>query len=302
MIIEEMLKLSEQTEEDTTILVDEILHSIFFLGVINSPRCSPKDIVRDKKKLKELKTLFPNPFKFYSSQLPKRSPISFLLDMIVHLIGQENEDKIIQMLRDFISKLSRGKEGKPLISFAIGISQKNKSPDAVRYYGVSMSTSGRIQGKIMVAASCLSAWDSRVADAIMTYIPDKSKKPYFDGTIKLPQSVRCEVFSLSRMTKMPPCITCGNLFGLQTIMNERSKGAHGHCAEAESLSNLFKNEDEVKMQAQPASETCTDENRQRAKDYVLKHLKNFLKTVNFRWDNTFYMPDFYFEKSGVIDY
>ncbi|XP_073318907.1 uncharacterized protein [Pagrus major] len=125
---------------------DLILHSIFFLGEINKPRYIPKEIVSDDEMLNALRDHYPGPFKCYSSQLPKRSPFSCVLDM------------------------------------------KNTAEDSVRYYGVSMSTSGRNPGRIIVAVCCLSTWDSHVADAVMTYYPSKKrKKPYFDGTIRLPE-------------------------------------------------------------------------------------------------------------------
>ncbi|XP_022603192.1 uncharacterized protein LOC111223364 [Seriola dumerili] len=288
IIIEEMLKLSNHTPEDSTMLVDEILHSIFFLGGINKPSYSPEDIMSDREMLNGLRELYPNPFLHYSSQLPERSPFSCVLDMIVRLIGQENENQIIERLQDIIRRMSRGR-GQNLISFTICVSQKTEGPASERYYGVSMSTSGRLLGKIMVAASCLSAWDRHVADAVMTYYPGKkTKKSYFDGTIQLPESVRCQAFSLSTGDEMPPCRSCGNLFGLGT--DEEEKWPCGNCAEVESLSNLLKKENEVKRQVQPTSQTWTDENRQTAIDNVRKHLKCYLRTEGFDWDQNFYTP------------
>ncbi|GLD57958.1 uncharacterized protein AKAME5_001012000 [Lates japonicus] len=246
IIIEEVLELSDQTEEDTTMLVDEILHSIFFLGEINDPPYSPDDIFDDEEMLNVLRECYPRPFDLYSSQLPKRSPFSCVLDMIVHLIGQENEREITGTLQELIGQLSRGPKAKHLISFAVCVSQNTEISDSVRYYGVSMSTSGRPPGQIIAAASCLSAWDSHVADAVMTYYPDKTKKSYFDGTIRLPDNIRCQAFKLSDATEVPPCRSCGNLFGLRTT--ESKEWAYGNCAEAESLSNLLKNEIQVKKQ------------------------------------------------------
>ncbi|XP_056255536.1 uncharacterized protein LOC130183837 isoform X2 [Seriola aureovittata] len=261
--------------------------SIFFLGEINKPSYSPEDIISDEEMLNGLRELYPNPFLQYSSRLPKRSPFSCVLDMIVRLIGQENENQIIKMLQDIIMRMSRGR-GQNLISFTICVSQKTEGPDSAQHYGVSMSTSGRRLGKIIVAASCLSAWDSHVADAVMTYYPGKTKKLYFDGTIQLPESVRCQAFSLSTGDEMPPCRSCGNLFGLCTDVKQL--WAYGNCAEVESLSNLLKNENEVKRQVQPTSQIWTDENRQKSIDNVRKHLKCFLRTEGFEWDQNFYTP------------
>ncbi|XP_040908540.1 uncharacterized protein LOC121191461 isoform X2 [Toxotes jaculatrix] len=304
-IIGQMLEMSSRTEEDTTMLVDEILHSIFFLGSINKPPYSPEDIFDGEEEfLSELRDCYPRPFDLYSSELPKRSPFSCVLDMSVHLMGQENEREIMNTLRNITSQLIRAPKSKHLISFAICVSQNTEIPNSVRYYGVSMSTSGRDPGRIMVAASCVGGWDSHVADAVMTYYPGKTKKNYFDGTFRLPENIRCQAFKLSDGEEMPPCRSCENLFGL-SVANpgvERGNGwAYGNCAEAESLSNLLKNEEEVKEQAQPASVMWTDENRQRARNYVLRDLKDLLHKVKFNWNNGFYSPQRITLEEGEIN-
>ncbi|XP_023116736.2 uncharacterized protein LOC111562449 [Amphiprion ocellaris] len=294
VIIAEMINLSNQTREDTSALVDEILHSIFFLGEIHCPPISPESILRDddddeddedENLLKALKDCYPRPFKLYSCQLPRRSPFSCVLDMVVYLIGQENEEEIRDGLQQFITDVEDGAPSKHLISTTICISQK--SSNSVRHYGVSMSTSGRNAGKIMVAASCLSAWNDYVANAVMTYYPKKSKKSYFDGTIKIPR-VRCQAFNLRMGGEMKPCRSCGNMFGLNTDVAK--EWDYGNCAEVESLSNLLKNEIEVKEQSQPTSDTWTPENISRTAEDVLRELRAVLRMIKFKWDGHFYTP------------
>ncbi|XP_037651997.1 uncharacterized protein LOC119503979 [Sebastes umbrosus] len=265
------------TVEHPTLLLDEILHSIFFFGKLDDPEFSPESLVNDDKELREmLKDHYPRPFDLYSSQVPKRSPFSCVLDMIVHLHGQKNDEKeIIKTLQDFIKKLEKdGSNG--LVPSTICVSQSN-IPESVKYYGVSMSSLGLKPGRIMVAASCLSSWDSKVADAVMTYKQNKKKNLDFDGTVKLQPYVRCQAFSIRDGTEKPPCKSCGNLFGLET--NEKKEWAYGNCAEAESLSNLLKNDEQVREQVQPTSETCTDVNREKVKESVLKELKSFLGVI-----------------------
>ncbi|XP_040909819.1 uncharacterized protein LOC121192283 [Toxotes jaculatrix] len=264
-------------------LVDEMLHCIFFLGKVNNAPYTPESIIGDQEMLRNLKEKYPRPFQCYLTQLPKRSPFSCVMDMTVLQKGQENEDQIRKSLGDLINSL----EEKFLVSSTICVSQK--SSNSVRYYGVSMSTDGPNPGRIVIAASCLSTWDDYVAGAVMTYYPKKIKKEYFDGTIKLPQNSRCQAFSLSKGGQMPPCRSCGNLFGLHT--DEKREWDYGNCAEAESVSNLLKHEEEVKNKSKPMSPTCTPENRQRAKEDVLTTLRSVLSTVRFKtWDNTFYNP------------
>uniref|UniRef100_A0A3B5A4E0 Uncharacterized protein n=1 Tax=Stegastes partitus TaxID=144197 RepID=A0A3B5A4E0_9TELE len=89
-----------------------------------------------------------------------------------------------------------------------------------------MSTSGANAGKIVIAASSCSTWDDYVAGAVMTYYPVMSKKEYFDGTIKIPDYVRCQAFNLKSGGKMNPCKSCGNLFGLTGLEDTIYRGKH----------------------------------------------------------------------------
>ncbi|XP_032364175.1 uncharacterized protein LOC116678338 [Etheostoma spectabile] len=221
--------------------------------------------------------------------------------MIVHLTRethqeerqeQDIETEIIEKLRQLIRELELGKN-EPLVSSTVCVSHSTETPNAVRYYGVSMSTSGRNPGKILVGASCFSSWDGYVAGAVMTYYPEQSskyiKKNYFDGTIKLPeQHVRCQAFNLFENRDKPPCRSCGNLFGLNT--EERQEYPYGNCAEAESVSNLLKNVGEIREQARPTAETCTEENRKKAEGSVRKELEGFVRTERFKWKGQFYTP------------
>ncbi|CAF94037.1 unnamed protein product [Tetraodon nigroviridis] len=269
-------------------LVDEVLHSIFFLGGLCSSPSSPEDILTDENMLKRLKSSYPQPFKYFQSKLPRRSPLSCVMDMIVNKTGQEKENEILSSLKALIRKL-REENATELISSTVCVSQpNNKDQNSTRYYGLSMSTSECLPGRIIVAAACLSNWDEYVAGAVMTFYPTKKKKTYFDGTIKLPDQVRCQAFNLSQLQKMLPCKSCRNLFGF-TKCDTRS-WPYGNCAENESVSNLLKNEQEVKERSRPLAPSCTEENRKKAKESMEKELNNYLKMKNFSWDGTFYTP------------
>ncbi|XP_026205375.1 uncharacterized protein LOC113155080 [Anabas testudineus] len=300
-------------------LVEEMLHGIFFLGEINRIPYSPEMIFgSDVVMLQNLKQSYPDPFEFYLSQLPKRSPFSCVLDMVVYLAEEWNENLIKHMLQNINRQTQTNTNDlntKHLISSTACVSvceeengeengkkacvsQKDKKP--VRYYGVSMSTSGGDAGQIVIAASCLSYWDNYVADAVMTYYPRQVKKKYFDGTIKLPQ-VRCKAFSISDGVEMSPCRSCQNLFGLRNYTADRSvpgKWAYGNCAEAESLSNLLKNESGIKEQVRPTSATYTDENRKKAKRHVLNNLRGVLGEIRKRNEKSKRIPAF--EWNGMI--
>lgn len=156
-----------------------------------------------------------------------------------------------------------------------------------------MSTHRKPARHIVIAASCLNFWDEYVAYAVMTYYPQKKKKR-FDGTIQLPDGVRCEAFSIKEKIRMDPCLACRNMFSLNAEnQNDQEKFPYGNCAEAESLSKLLKNENVVRGQVQrPAN--WIEQDRQRVLHDVSIHLKNILKTnQHFQWDSQdihFYIP------------
>ncbi|XP_056270815.1 uncharacterized protein LOC130193979 [Pseudoliparis swirei] len=278
-----MMELMKEVSGEVTAFADEILHSIFFLGKIQKLPFSPEDIVTDGEMLNELQDLFPRAFDLYSSQLPKRGPFSCLLDMVVHLNGRDNEMLIIERLGEIIRELDLRQD---LVSSTICVSHIADTKDPVKYYGVSNSAPGRLPRKIMIAASCLGYWDRYVAGAVMTYFPSKQKD--FEGTIQLPECVRCQAFSLWRNKHMLPCGSCGNLFGLKPC--EEKEWVYGNCAEVESLSNLFKHVDDVKVSAQPTSRMYSDGAMLKLEGRVRKDLTNWLKGREFKWKNTFYIP------------
>ncbi|XP_031163692.1 uncharacterized protein LOC116055797 [Sander lucioperca] len=288
LIINEMVAMERQ--RPNRVLVDEVLHSIFFLGKINTPPYSPERILSDADLIREFKIRFPLPFEKCSSQVPRRSPFSCVLDMVVDLTGQVNEGAIRQKLQQLVGELRGDINKKPLVSKTICVSQSNP-PGSVRYYGVSMSTDGAVPKKILIGASCLSKWERYVADAVMTYYPEPNtrpfvKKTYFDGTIKVPENVRCETFDLYDGGLKPPCKSCGELFGLATT--ETRGFIHGNCAEAESLSKLFKGDEAVRGQV-PAP---TGGDRERAITSIHDALKRFVRAFQgfSQWTDSFYTP------------
>ncbi|KAF3833680.1 hypothetical protein F7725_024884 [Dissostichus mawsoni] len=129
-----MKELNDSRQGRAKLLVDEILHSIFFLGRIHSPPISPERLVNKSKRFDELKKQFPRPFELYLSQLPRRTPFSCVLDMIVFLEGRKKEEEIKQKLQDIISKLHLEKT-EPLVSSTICISQNTENPNSEKYTG-----------------------------------------------------------------------------------------------------------------------------------------------------------------------
>ncbi|XP_055368789.1 uncharacterized protein LOC129604825 [Betta splendens] len=259
----------------------QALHSIFFMAKIED--FTLNEIFAEKEVLlKELEQTYEEPFQLYSTHVPQRHPMSCVLDMIVRVSGERNENLIKQRLQQINSQLTRDRNEKFLISTTMCVSYKT-GPDSVRYYGVSMSTCrGRLRD-IMIAASCCVYWDSHVADAVMTYYPNNKKRDDFDGTIILPKKVRCQAFSITDTRGgKPPCKQCKNLFGLST-----TEFAYGNCAEVESVSNLFKNEREIKDQSILRSINYPNNIKEMVRERTLEKLEQLLPR-RFIWNNMFY--------------
>ncbi|XP_077937058.1 uncharacterized protein LOC144383010 [Gasterosteus aculeatus] len=299
-LIVKMAQLISKAGGGTTHLLDEMLHSIFFLGKVNEPTFSPESILLDEEVLTELRELFPQAFELFSTHLPRRSPFSCVLDMIVFLKGREEEGEILSGLRELIIGLELG-DSRELISSTLCVSQRTGIRNQVKYYGVSIAAASAIAPKkgpfprrFLIAASCLYYWDEYIAGAVLTFSPKGKKKPDYDGTIQLSQWVRCQAFSLSQKkkeeeNKTPPCLSCSNLFGLRT--NSNDKWVYGNCGEVESLSNLFKTEGDVKQQVKPKSAKYSDQKRDKYKREMCRDLINCLREKNFTWrEGDFYSP------------
>ncbi|XP_038156321.1 uncharacterized protein LOC119793293 [Cyprinodon tularosa] len=279
IIIDSMLEWCTQTGR--TDLLDEILHGILFLGKINKPPFSPEEIFLDL--LSHLAAEYPRPFDHYMTHLPRRSPFSCVLDMVVHLTQPQNEMEIRRILKDLVDNLERGF----LVSTAICVSQYKNSVK----YGVSMSTTGSIARKIVTAASCLSSyWDEYVADAVMTFnLSDQTRRTDFDGTFVLPRSVTCRAYYVNINRILPPCGSCGELFGLHT--RSGNGFPYGNCAEAESLSNLFTSHQEMRKRFRPTSEFYTEQGREAARADTLRVLLKMLQRVRFNTERIeYYTP------------
>ncbi|KAL7826768.1 hypothetical protein AOLI_G00319770 [Acnodon oligacanthus] len=85
------------------VYMDEMLHSIFFLGYIYKAHLTPKNFFPKDIVLQNVKSMFPEPFKKYNSHLPTRTPFSILLNMMEILYS--TEEKIKEKLLDLLEKM-----------------------------------------------------------------------------------------------------------------------------------------------------------------------------------------------------
>ncbi|XP_041739583.2 uncharacterized protein LOC121571878 isoform X2 [Coregonus clupeaformis] len=255
--------------------VDEMLQSIFFLGRINTPQYTPNDILGEDY-VRKMEEEFKGPFKSYERKLPKRTPFSCVLDMVVSLFGpDEIQQKLSEIATDMLGVHK-------FTSSTICISESEEC-----YYGASMSCKGRKQGQIMIAVSCLCTWHYGVSNAVMTYKPDKKKRNNFDGTMQLPQYVKCRAFNVISREVMSPCDSCVDLFGLKTSAQSNKKTQrwiYGHCAEAESLSKLLYKE--IEIEVAPVEHKM----REQVMKEVKTHLEANLRLSKFDWDSSYYTP------------
>ncbi|XP_031644668.1 uncharacterized protein LOC116352800 isoform X1 [Oncorhynchus kisutch] len=261
--------------------VDEILHSIFFLGLFRKPQqCTPNDILGEFKP--EVQEIFPRPFENYNSKLPRRTPFSSVLDMVVSSLRPDIEINIlVERLHQIANGMSEPNSKYKFNSSTICVSQ---GKDVQRsYYGASMSCNGKQEGQIMVAVSCLSTWHCGVSNAVMTYDPNTKKmRENFDHTFNLPTDFRCQAFNLRTRDRMDPCKSCHNLFGLEPRGTQM--WPYGNCAEAESLSKLFKGEGFV------ARRVVDDEVRMEVIQSVRSDLQRKLRSIEYEWDGDYYIP------------
>ncbi|XP_024251272.2 uncharacterized protein LOC112229576 [Oncorhynchus tshawytscha] len=279
-IINIMIKLCKD-KPGCKVHVDEILHSIFFLGFIHKPQqCTPNDILGEL--MPEMERIFPRPFENYTSKLPKRTPFSSVLDMVVSLLGPDSEINILERLKEIANIMSEAKSKYQFTSSTICVSQRK---DVQRsYYGASMSCTGK-KGQIMIAVSCLCTWHYSVSNAVMTYKPDKNKRNNFDGTMKLQGHVKCQASNVKSGEEMSPCRSCGHLFGLKEPSNQM--WPYGNCAEAESLSKLLYGEEEIVKNVVPSVDCKM---REQVVKEVKAHLEEMLKESEFQWDSSYYIP------------
>ncbi|XP_035989751.1 uncharacterized protein LOC118561623 [Fundulus heteroclitus] len=289
LLIDMMLKMAPKTRENTSQLVDEILHSIFFMGMIHTRPFSPGEIFAGHDEmLAEVQNTYPEPFRRYFRRLPRRSPFSCVLDMVVSWRGQENEEDIRTRLQAIKNRLIQDYLGRrPLSSAMLCVSRVIDQNESKRHYGVSMSAPWYPSRQILIAASCFSFWNEFVADAVMTFYPEKVRRENFDGTFWLEPRVNCQAFDISWGQRRSPCLSCHNMFGLTTI--DTREYPYGNCAEAESLSKLL-TEGEARMRVK-RSATWNEENRVRVRQEVRSYLVRLLRNVNgFEWDNNYYTP------------
>ncbi|XP_026998323.1 uncharacterized protein LOC113640149 isoform X1 [Tachysurus fulvidraco] len=216
-------------------ILEQMLHSILFLGHIHVPVYRPEHIFSDMEMLQRTMNVSPKPFECFQTHVALRTPFSYFLQLLTVCYSENQEATVKNKLAALLADCKKSGDRYPLISIVICICEYNNR----RYYGASLSCESDKERKIMTSVSCLKVWHRKVSSAVMSMFPQDTGT---QCTIQLPATVRCEAFALEDMSQVkPPCGRCHQLYSLPghtDILNEP-----GNCAETEAISNLLQGQD-----------------------------------------------------------
>ncbi|KAL7826766.1 hypothetical protein AOLI_G00319750 [Acnodon oligacanthus] len=150
-IFNKTTELVSEYDIDGVDLLNQMLHSILFLGNINATPYSPDDIFAEKEIYLKTMTDFPQPFERYREDVALRTSFSYFLELIVRCFG-ENKGKVKAKLCE---KLQGCEKSGPFISSVICICQVSNR----MYYGESLTCPGERERQIMIAVTCLHVWN-----------------------------------------------------------------------------------------------------------------------------------------------
>ncbi|XP_060760075.1 uncharacterized protein LOC132870451 [Neoarius graeffei] len=284
-LIHHMLNMTIHTlirgDDKLSCYMDEMLHSIFFLGYIyDSSKMDPKKFFKTDKIYDLVKKLFCEAFQSYTTHLPTRTPFSILLNMMEILHSTENKikEELLKLLKElrFPNPLhkpgSKYEEYYTLESTVICVCYSDSDPQ--RYYGASLSCRKQNAKRILIDLSCLQTWHEYVSHAVMSFYPEGPG----DG-ITFPESVKCQAYFRDRKENVyeekRPCLNCKQLFNLKDADPDKVFHPYGNCAETECLSNLLKSNTCIAKKTQLNNYTAENLKKLRGetKDRLIKELK-----------------------------
>ncbi|XP_041095148.1 uncharacterized protein LOC121307095 isoform X2 [Polyodon spathula] len=244
--IMEFSKLINSSQKE---LMAEVLHCIFFLGHIYKNPVRPEDFFIGEN-MDLFKKHFPRVFQQYNSHLPTRTPFSILLDLVSKNEGSTNSEAILNHLSQINTNLQDGNQAHNDYTLAATVITECYSNRQGCFYGASLSCSGKVEIKIMIALSCIQTWNDAVAHAVW----NAEKKGY----IKFPPKVNCTAYKINPESdfydSIPPCSNCNTIFKDVTFKPPFSSEKHserfafGNCAETESLSHLLDADKNVRIE------------------------------------------------------
>ncbi|XP_015211396.2 uncharacterized protein [Lepisosteus oculatus] len=267
----------------------EVLHCIFFLGHIHEMPINPKTFFQNDRLFQIFKRQFPEPFEHYSTHLPKRTPFSILLDMVSKVKGHTDHRTILSQVEEVKKKLTeKSKDNQFVNNYSLTASVICMSyfctPEKGFNYGASLSCSGKVETKIMIALSCIKTWNDAVAHAVC-----HAKK---GGFIKFPDGVTCQAYIYDLKSgyniEKAPCKKCHGMFRNVNFLpppSEWPKGQdwqYGNCAETESLSHLLNTEQNVRNAIKAFKTHEVIINREEIVQEAKKNVTQLLNSRKFR--------------------
>ncbi|XP_048014667.1 uncharacterized protein LOC125247417 [Megalobrama amblycephala] len=222
--------------------VNEILHSIFFLGIIHKDSLTPEDILSPEM-AETVRREFPEPFKKYKSHLPKRTPFSILLEMMQLTYG--TKDRVLPELCSLMKKLkfpyplgrpaNKNQSYYTLESTVICVcSNSQRASD--EYFGASLGCRTEKAKSVMIYSSCVNTWHEYVSYAVMSFQQQQG------DSLRFHESMQCQAYlrdwKENTYKERQPCMNCTQLFSLSEG-TEQEHYPYGNCAETECLSKLL---------------------------------------------------------------
>ncbi|XP_066522273.1 uncharacterized protein [Hoplias malabaricus] len=279
--------------------MDEMLHSIFFLGYIHKDRLTPNDFISTST-IEKLRNKFPEPFKRYSKDLPTRTPFSILLDMMEILYSTENIKKeLLHLLKklNFPNPLqSPGSKTEQYYTLESTVICVCSHLDSHKYYGASICCRKGVAKIILIDLSCLKTWHEYVSHAVMSFTESADSG---EG-ITFPESLQCQAYfrdwNRNEYKEKSPCSNCGKLFNLKNADPQKADHPYGNCAETECLSKLLMISPYLHENA--VIENHTEERLEKLKNLTKARLIKNLRTVDITVTNDKF--DFYTPSQMVV--
>ncbi|KAK6477821.1 hypothetical protein HHUSO_G21434, partial [Huso huso] len=234
--------------------LNQLLHSIFFLGSIHILNIKPEEFflqeeVESLKRILGLK--FSEPSEKCNTHLPTRTPFSILLDAVVNI--SQNEEQVKNHLVNVFNNLKLKSSDNKYYNYytleatviCITHYEKANREKTDTFYGASLSCRGDLEKKLMIQLSCLKTWNYAVAYAV-SFAQE-------GGAVQFPSEVICRSFKRHWTERnyygVPPCKNCTSVFQNITFTHRDKNNEsaetnkppwpYGNCAETESLSKLL---------------------------------------------------------------
>nr|XP_023693503.1 uncharacterized protein LOC111857175 isoform X2 [Paramormyrops kingsleyae] len=321
--IQSMVRKEKLSQERGHRYMKEILHCIFFHCHIYRPPIHDKQSIYPKEiqsKLlihpvnvlredlhSKLSKKFPDVFQSYTSQLPRRSPFSILLEVVVETTAERSETAILRELArlndQMIIKISDRKSSANDFCFAAAVVSCSgfERSDLVtqEYFGASMSCKGPITTMIFISVACIETWNDNVAHGVCLAANGHR-------SITLPDTVWSRAHRLRSPREggnnshtykaRSPCLWCKNTFPnvtfspIDTAQNEPTWQC-GNCAECEAISNLLNGETSVSEETQQLN-TGLEPSLMTLREERERKLTEHLEELNFNLNpaTRFYNP------------